>query len=46
VYAVEDLQDESAVEWFRGQGWTIEDFRGISGRYDDLIAWRRKQAGE
>jgi cephalosporin hydroxylase len=46
VYAVEDLQDESAVDWFRGQGWTIEDFRGVSGRYDDLIAWRRKQAGE
>ena len=46
VYVVEDLQDETAVHWFRGQGWTIEDFRGISGRYDDLIAWRRKLAGE
>jgi hypothetical protein len=46
VYVVEDLQDERAVEWFRREGWTIEDFRGIAGRYDDLIAWRVKGYGE
>ena len=46
VYVVEDLQDERAVEWFRAEGWTIEDYRGIAGRYDDLIAWRVKAEGE
>ena len=46
VYVVEDLQDERAVEWFRREGWTIEDYRGIAGRYDDLIAWRVRLDGE
>jgi len=46
VYVVEDLQDERAVEWFRAEGWTIEDYRGVAGRYDDLIAWRAKTENE
>jgi hypothetical protein len=46
VYVVEDLQDERAVEWFRREGWTVEDYRGIAGRYDDLIAWRVKLENE
>jgi uracil-DNA glycosylase family 4 len=46
VYVVEDLQDERAVEWFRREGWTVEDYRGIAGRYDDLIAWRVKLDSE
>jgi len=46
VYVVEDLQDERAVEWFRVEGWTIEDYRGIAGRYDDLIAWRLRLDSE
>jgi hypothetical protein len=46
VYVVEDLQTHEAVEWFRGEGWTIEDWRGVAGRYDDLIAWRVKLENE
>ena len=42
VMVIEDLQNENAVEFFRGQGWFIEDWRAQTGRWDDAIAWRMK----
>jgi len=27
----------------RRDGWTIEDWREKTGRYDDVIAWRVKE---
>lgn len=44
IYVIEDLQDQQAVDYFRSQGWQIEDFRMKTGRYDDVIAWKEKPA--
>ncbi len=41
-YVVEDIPDDGVVCRLRNSGWTIEDFRPISGRWDDVIAWRTK----
>jgi hypothetical protein len=42
VYAIEDLQNQDVIDYFSSQGWTIEDYRIRSGRYDDVIAWKVK----
>jgi hypothetical protein len=42
TYVIEDIPDDDVVNRLRGSGWTIEDFRPISGRWDDVIAWRTK----
>lgn len=43
VYVIEDIQTQDSVDALRRDGWTIEDWREKTGRYDDVIAWRVKQ---
>ena len=43
VYVIEDIQTQDSVDALRRDGWTIEDWRERTGRYDDVIAWRAKQ---
>ena len=42
VYVIEDIQTQDSVDALRRDGWTIEDWRERTGRYDDVIAWRVK----
>jgi predicted O-methyltransferase YrrM len=49
VFVVEDIADDSARAAVRDafpDDWqtTVEDFRPIKGRYDDVIVWARKPA--
>ena len=46
VYVIEDIQTQDSVDALRRDGWTIEDWREKTGRYDDVIAWRVKDALE
>lgn len=41
-YVIEDIENDNVVSRLRASGWTIEDFRSQSGRWDDVIAWRKK----
>ena len=43
VYVIEDIQTQDSVDALRRDGWTVEDWRESTGRYDDVIAWRVKQ---
>jgi hypothetical protein len=43
VYVIEDIQTQDSVDALRRDGWTIEDWREKTGRWDDVIAWRVKQ---
>ena len=43
VYVIEDIQTQDSVDALRRDGWTIEDWREKTGRYDDVIAWRVKE---
>ena len=43
VYVIEDIQTQDSIDALRRDGWTIEDWRELTGRYDDVIAWRVKQ---
>ena len=43
VYVIEDIQTQDSVDALRRDGWTIEDWREKTNRYDDVIAWRVKQ---
>ena len=43
VYVIEDIQTQDSVDALRRDGWTIEDWRERTGRYDDVIAWRVKE---
>jgi predicted O-methyltransferase YrrM len=43
VYVIEDIQTQDSVDKLRRDGWTIEDWRERTGRYDDVIAWRVKE---
>jgi hypothetical protein len=42
IYVIEDIPDDNVVCRLMSSGWTIEDFRPIKGRWDDVIAWRTK----
>ena len=43
VYVIEDIQTQDSVDALRRDGWTIEDLREKTGRYDDVIAWRVRE---
>ena len=43
VYVIEDIQTQDSVDALRRDGWTIEDWREKTGRYDDVIAWRVRE---
>ena len=43
VYVIEDIQTQDSVDALRRDGWTIEDWRETTGRYDDVIAWRVRE---
>ena len=43
VYVIEDIQTQDSVDKLRRDGWTIEDWREKTGRYDDVIAWRVRE---
>ena len=43
VYVIEDIQTQDSIDALRRDGWTIEDWREKTGRYDDVIAWRVKE---
>jgi hypothetical protein len=43
VYVIEDIQTQDSVDALRAAGWTIEDWRESTGRYDDVIAWRVRE---
>jgi len=43
VYVIEDIQTQDSVDSLRRDGWTIEDWRESTGRYDDVIAWRVRE---
>ena len=43
VYVIEDIQTQDSIDALRRGGWTIEDWREKTGRYDDVIAWRVKE---
>lgn len=43
VYVIEDIQTQDSVDALRRDGWTIEDWRESTGRYDDVIAWRARE---
>ncbi|MFN9294187.1 MAG: class I SAM-dependent methyltransferase, partial [Planctomyces sp.] len=43
VYVIEDIQTQDSVDALRRDGWTIEDWRESTGRYDDVIAWRVRE---
>jgi len=43
VYVIEDIQTQDSVDALRRDGWTIEDWREKTARYDDVIAWRVKE---
>ena len=43
AYVIEDIQTQDSVDALRRDGWTIEDWREKTGRYDDVIAWRVQQ---
>ena len=43
VYVIEDIQTQDSVDALRRDGWTIEDWREKTGRYDDVIAWRARE---
>lgn len=43
VYVIEDIQTQDSIDALRRDGWSIEDWRERTGRYDDVIAWRVKQ---
>jgi len=43
VYVIEDIQTQDSIDALRRDGWTIEDWRERTGRYDDVIAWRVKE---
>ncbi len=42
VYVIEDIQTQDSVDKLRRDGWTIEDWRERTGRYDDVIAWKER----
>ena len=42
VYVIEDIQTQDSVDALRRDGWTIEDWREKTGRYDDVIAWKER----
>jgi len=42
VYVIEDIQTEQDVSRLRESGWEIEDYRHLTGRRDDCIAWRER----
>ena len=42
VYVIEDIQTQDSVDALRRDGWTIEDWRERTGRYDDVIAWKER----
>ena len=46
VYVIEDIQTQDSIDALRRDGWTIEDWRESTGRYDDAIAWRVRDALE
>ena len=46
VYVIEDIQTQDSIDALRRDGWTIEDWREKTGRYDDVIAWRVRDALE
>ena len=43
VYVIEDIQTQDSIDALRRDGWTIEDWREKTGRYDDVIAWRVRE---
>ena len=43
AYVIEDIQTQDSVDSLRRDGWTIEDWRESTGRYDDVIAWRVRE---
>ena len=43
VYVIEDIQTQDSIDALRRDGWTIEDWRERTGRYDDVIAWRVRE---
>ena len=43
VYVIEDIQTQDSLDALRRDGWTIEDWRERTGRYDDVIAWRVRE---
>ena len=43
VYVIEDIQTQDSIDALRRNGWTIEDWREKTGRYDDVIAWRVRE---
>ena len=43
VYVIEDIQTQDSVDALRRDGWTIEDWRERTWRYDDVIAWRVRE---
>ena len=43
VYVIEDIQTQDSIDALRRDGWTIEDWRELTGRYDDVIAWRVRE---
>ena len=43
VYVIEDIQTQDSVDSLRRDGWTIEDWREKTSRYDDVIAWRVRE---
>ena len=43
VYVIEDIQTQDSIDALRRDGWTIEDWRESTGRYDDVIAWRVRE---
>ena len=40
------LKERLSIDALRRDGWTIEDWREKTGRYDDVIAWRVRDALE
>ena len=46
VYVIEDIQTQDSIDALRRDGWSIEDWRESTGRYDDVIAWRVRDALE
>jgi len=43
VYVIEDIQTQDSVDALRRNGWTIEEWREKTARYDDVIAWRVRE---
>lgn len=43
VYVIEDIQTQDSIDALRRDGWTIEDWREKTSRYDDVIAWRVRE---